>query len=467
MSVWSETTNRLSAFDELVERMRPVCVEAVDVMEIAAVLESDGITDALALSRYGSPDVFDLAERLRRITPRRPAATLPAPSPWRSGGVRHLLRGVLFALPALCYVAVSDIIQNADSAAVLTVSVLLSWAVSQVLAYLGHVRLGWQDRPGAGRVLLGGLIVGTGVVLAGTAVTGLVLGVPPGVLLVAAAQVIYLLAATVALVLGWEWWLLAALAPGVVAASIGLAVGGTAVLSAPVVIAAATTVVACVVVAGFATRGVRPGAPTRAELWMAAPHALFGVAIGALLLYVPVSRSLLAVPTVDDDTTAGLAGAGLAAFLPLSLSMGLAEWLLVRYRTWTHRALQEAGTLDGFAVRAGAALGAAVVGYIVALAVAYTIAAVVVGQVTHHRVNAVAMLGYLALGGALFLALTLVTFRMRIVAVATCAAAAAAELLCLDGRYEPELLQLGATTLLSVGLFGYAIFALGRATRHL
>jgi hypothetical protein len=446
----------------LAARMRPVCVEAVDVMEIAAVLESDGITDAMADRRYGSPNVFELAERLRANTPRRPAPSPLVPSPWKSSGIKHPLRGILFALPALCYVTVADQIVGRDSTLVLAVSVLLAWFVGQSLAFLGHIRLGYGDRGGSARVLLGGLLVGTAIMLAGTVGTGLAYGVPAGMLLVASAQILYLGTATVALVLGHEWLLLAALAPGVVAASIGLLIGDGAVRSWPVIGCAAVTILACVVLAWYATRGARPELPTRAELVAALPYGTFGLAVGGLLLFVPMTRTLAPVPFEAE-----VANAGMASLLPLSLSMGLAEWLLVGFRTWCHTSLQRATSLRAFAVRAGGSLAVVAVFYLLFLALLVVVGALVVRAVTGVRPDGLALTGYILLGGCLFLALALMSFRIRGVAVAGSAAALGAGIVALTVWPVPEFVQLGTAAALLLCLFGYALVALGRASRHL
>ncbi|GAA0811396.1 hypothetical protein [Spirilliplanes yamanashiensis] len=450
----------MSAYPELSRRMAPVCAEAVDDMEVAAVLESDGVTDATADRLYGSPDVFHLARRLRADHPRRPSAVPPAPGPWRAQPWRHLLRGVLFGLPAVCYLAVSGVAAGRRAGVVLVVSVLLSWAASQALAYLGHVRLGWGDRDGAARVLRGGLLGLGAAVLAATAATAAALHVPAPVTLVAAAQVTYLLAATVALVLGAEWLLVAALAPGVGAAVTGVLLGGDAVRSAPVVCGAVGTVLASVAAALWVTRGARPGPPTRAELRDALPHAAFGLCVAGLLLFVPAARTLPPPGVVDGGP--GGAAAGLAALVPLSVSMGVAEWLLVRYRADTHRWLQRAVTLRQFAARASLALARGTAVYLAVL-----VAGVAAGALLVTRAAPAALAGYVALGAALFVALLLMTFRVRGPVVAGAAAALAADAALLTAHPDPDRVQLITAGALFLGLAAYASVALSRAHRHL
>ncbi|HLL69636.1 MAG TPA: hypothetical protein VK453_28555 [Micromonosporaceae bacterium] len=453
--------DRAAAYRTLVERTAPACAEAVDDREIAAVLESDGITDAVARNRYGSSDVFALAERLCRDTPRHPRPPAEVTSPWRPTPHLHLLRGLLFALPALVYLAVANVISGFRGAVVLVASVLLSWAVSQGLAYLGYRRLGCADPAGAGRILRGGLLWATLPTVAGTVGLGLALRVPWAVVVVAVAQVTYLVAATVALVLGRERWLLVALAPGVGAAVTGLVAGGGLVRSLPFVACAATSVLGAVVVAWSATRGARPGLPSTAELIDASPNAMFGVGVGGLLLFVPAVRSFHPAP----DAAIG-AGVALAILLSLSMSMGAAEWLLYAYRAAMHRALQRSYTLGAFGRRAAAALLAAVGAYLAALLVAAAGAGAVVAARTDHDLPLMPLAGAATLGGALFVALLLMSFGDRLPVVAACFLALALDGLLLNRGTPPEQIQVTTSATLLAALLVYAVTTLRHATRH-
>jgi hypothetical protein len=450
----------VSDYGKLKDRMAGACAQAVDAREVAAVLESDGITDAVARSRYGAEDVFDLAERLCRDTPRRPDPAALLPSPWRATPVTHLLRGVLFGLPALAYLTVADRITGLRSALVLVASVLVSWAAGQGLAYVGYVRLGWGDRADAARVLGGGLLTVALPAVAVTAALGLLLDVPPAVTLVATGQVVYVLAATVALVLGREWWLLAALAPGVSAAVAGLIGGAEMLHSMPFTLCAAGSVLAATLVAVLALRGCRPRPPRRRELLAAAPNAVFGVAVGALLIFVPAVNVLDPGPDRVPGT-----GAALAALLPLSVSMGAAEWLLYRYRSVTHQALQRTHTLAAFGRRAAAALFGVATGYLAALlalsAAGAGLVVLLTGDVPALRPLATAAV----VGSALFLALLLMSFGIRRLVVLACLAALAADIALL--RYAPpEDIQAGTAAGLLIVLLTYALATLRRAQLH-
>ncbi len=92
--------------DELSDRIGGLTAAAVHPDEIAAILESDGMTDEHIRLTYGREDSFALAEDLFARVPRaypEPEPEAPAASggPWRVGLAACLLRGLVFALPGL------------------------------------------------------------------------------------------------------------------------------------------------------------------------------------------------------------------------------------------------------------------------------------------------------------------------------------------------------------------------------
>ncbi|MGH3239485.1 MAG: hypothetical protein ACRDNL_03840, partial [Spirillospora sp.] len=161
--------------EALRERMADLCAGAVDALEVTAGLEAEGINDEAAQG-YGHPDVFALAEDLYTRTPRRPPAPEKAEAPWLAVPWRHLLRGVLFGLPGLCYIMGAPMLNGSGAGALLVFSLLLSWMLSQGTAYLGYVRLGFGNQAAANRVLRYGLAAGLLVVVPVTATAAAVTG---------------------------------------------------------------------------------------------------------------------------------------------------------------------------------------------------------------------------------------------------------------------------------------------------
>ncbi|MEV0173085.1 hypothetical protein AB0I00_18450 [Streptomyces sp. NPDC050803] len=329
--------DRLAA--ELADRIGP----AVHPYEVAALLESEGLTAAVVQERYGQPDIFALASALYERVPRTFPEPAPAADPWRPDHVRCLLRGVLFALPGLAYLLAAPLWHTARHATALIVAGLVSWAWGQALGHRAHLRMATGRRE-AGRTLLTGAPLGAA---AATACAALAAQGGP-VTLVAAAQSVYLAAAGVLLVLGGEWLLLAALTP---------LVAGSAVLPwwepGPVLRAGlpALALLATLAVTGYTLRAAlatpsAPGAPPPPR-HRSLPYGLFGLAAGILVL-LEGRRHPYAV-------------------IVLTVSMGPAEWLLYRFRGLSVDALRAAATPVAFLWRSAGVLGICVFGYLLPL----------------------------------------------------------------------------------------------------
>lgn len=449
---------------DLAVRLGPCCAEAVDVLEVAARLEAEGVNDTLAVERYGHRDVFALAERLYHDSMREPGPG-PAPQPvWRSTGRHHLLRGVLFGLPGLLYAAVGHTATGPRATALITASLLVAWALSEGLSFLGYVRLGALDRPGAERMLRRCLGLALLVLIPAIWGAATALGLGPGPTAFAAGQATYLLAATVVLVTGGERALFAALLPGA-------AVGVLQLVEVPVTGRAgaiwnelvwggvAATVAATLLLAIVRTRRSRraKGPWLRGtELLRSLPHAAFGLCAGGLLTF----GTAVAV--------AGTSGTGTVMALPLSLSMGAAEWLLFRYRRRSAELLQHASSLREFARRSRRTLLGLLALYLTLLtAIADGVAWA--GRATGTFVaTPVPFWTSVVLGGALFTALALRSCGITAPVLACCALTLIGEAAVLVAvpRTTPDAVQLTGCAVLFVVLLGCALRQLGRATRH-
>jgi hypothetical protein len=194
-----------------------------------------------------------------------------------------------------------------------------------------------------------------------------------------------------------------------------------------------------------------------AELRDAAPAAAFGL----------VAAGLLAFPVVAGAHGHGGINVGaLLATLPLSLSMGAAEWCLLRYRRRTRDLLRTTQDLRVFGRRARLTLATAVAQYVLAAVILTAIAtwiAVSAGLVQPNRLLVPELIVYLALGAAMFVALTLQALGVRAVPIVACAAALAFELTWRDLGLP---VQLAACVGLLIVLGGYAIKVLAMAVRH-
>ncbi|MFD7713083.1 hypothetical protein ACFV6E_03855 [Streptomyces sp. NPDC059785] len=330
--------DRLAA--DLADRIGP----AVHSYEVAALLESEGLTAEVIQERYGHPNLFSLASALYERVPR----TYPEPPPpadaWRPDHVRCALRGVLFALPGLAYLLTGRLWQADRDLPVLVVAGLVSWAWGQALGHRAFLRMATGRRE-AGRTLLKGAPLGALVAAtAGTCLAG------TGAAVVAAvAQSVYLAAAGVLLVLGRERLLLAALTP---------LIAGAALLrwwepGAPV--RAGLTLLALLAVVTATGRVLKDtlalppaaGTPARPPLLGSLPYGLFGLAAGVLVLIEGRQHPY--------------------AVIVLTVSMGPAEWLLYRYRGLSVAALRATGTPAAFLLRSAGVLACCLLAYLLPL----------------------------------------------------------------------------------------------------
>ncbi len=463
--------------EELCEQFIAVCESAVDPLEISSALEFEGLNDQAVRKRYGVSDVFALAEEMYRRVPRRPAEPEPVPDPWPRSRTGPALHGLLYGLPTICFPAAAGLLIGQGVLSVLVVALLTSWALSQPLAYLGYAQLGRADRAHAAGLLLPGVSIGTAGVALAMGATALTMHVRGTVYIFGIGVGVYMLGATALMVLGAERLLLVVLAPGVLGSAVFLALGRPPALEHAVWIAlAATPVLALGLAIARTSRDARPlnargsaaggtggtalaaGAGLgRADLRGALSSAGFGL-IAAGLLVFPVASGLPG----NGSASSG----ALLASLPLALSMGGAEWVLISFRRRTQRLLRNTREVRVFAIRARLMLLAALLQYLTAVTLlTATVVAIAAetGLTQPHWADMPQIMAYVLLGGAMFLALLLQAFGSRTFPLIACAAALAFEVAC---RGLGVAAQIVACTELLLVLAGYAGLVLGRTVRH-
>jgi hypothetical protein len=342
----------------------------------------------------------------------------------------------------------------------LTVATLASWSWNQALAHRSYAWLGRGRRRAAGRCLAIGAPAGALV----AAVSAYVVGGPLSSLLFAAGQSGYLAAASVLLVLGREKSLLIALAPSALGAGVVLAVDVPQVVRTVVLL---STLVLALALATRETirclRAEQDATVLRLPLSQELPQGLFGLAVGTLTLIAGLGTTIH--QAVGEGVPLGQAAAPTGpAMIALTLSLGLAEWLLFRYRAMAVAALRTSHTPGQFVRRTGGVLLGCLFTYHTTVA-ALDAAATVLwpGAPTLGTVQLGALL---VLGGALWLALLLNAFGHSWSTALICLAAAIAECAGLLAGVEPTLLQLlgcGAAALVLTAIAGPA---LGRTTKH-
>ncbi|MFF1793651.1 hypothetical protein ACFVXQ_05355 [Kitasatospora sp. NPDC058263] len=454
--------------DELAERLADVCADAVHPYEIAAFLESDGLSDEQAGLLYGRPDAFTVAEELfEKVERRYPGPSSEFANPWRADPWRCVVRGLVFALPGLGYLLGANLFAATrmrfglpSGMLALSVATLVSWSWNQALAHRSYAWLGRGRRRAAGVCLAVGAPLGALV----AAVAGYVIGGPLGALCFAAGQSGYLAAATVLLVLGREKFLLVALAPSAIGAGVVLAVDvpqlvRTVVLLASLALAvglAGREVVRCL-------RSEQDTTVLRLPLRKEVPHLLFGLAVGTLTMIAGLGTTVHQAVRTGAAEGASASPTG-PAMIALTLSLGLAEWLLFRYRAMAVAGLRTSHTPAAFARRtAGVLLGCL---FIYLTTVAALDAAATVLWPGAPALGVPELGALLLLGGSLWLALLLNAFGFSWSTALICLAAAGAECAGLLTGVDPTVLQLIGCGAAAAVLTAIAGPVLGRTTRH-
>ena len=450
--------------DELAGHLDDFVAAAVHPDEIAALLESDGLSDDQIRERYGVQNSFALAEALYARVPRRhPEPDDPLHDPWRVGLLGCLLRGLVFALPGFAHVLGAPLLTGPRGdlglpagTVPLLAGALFGWTWNQGLSHRAYAWLGLGDRAAARRCLLVGAPVGallgalTALAVAGTAA--------PSAVAFAAGQSCYLGASTTLLVLGRERALLAALTPMTAGALLAMVHS----VPQPACLALLLGSLAVVMLLGLwevapAARQLgtfrTPGAP---RLAASLPYALFGLGTGVLVLYAALADVL-----AGEEHSAVAAPAAVA----LTLSMGPAEWLLYRFRSGSLAGLRATGTPGAFR-RATTRTGVeCLVAYLLVL-LALGLAATALWP-DAPALTAVRLADLLLLGLVLWTGLLLQSFGAVLGTAAVCCTAALAQTVALLAHTsDPHgtALTVYATAAAVQAVLGCTL--LGRATAH-
>jgi hypothetical protein len=310
--------------DDLAERVRPLCGSAVDALQVAAVLESDGMTDRTARDVYGYGDVFALASEVyRRVPPPVPRSEARPHDRWQTA--RELSHGLIYALPAAVFPAALGLLGTRALVIGTVFATATGWVWGMGLSCVAYRMLGKGRPDAAALVLRWGVALGMLVAGAGAALVVRVEHRPAGVLALVVVQVGFQLAVGVLVFRRLEVVVFATMLPTVVLGAMHVArgrppeldaaVAGTGITSVGLALAAAY-VVLWRLPGRVATD--RPQAVAR-EVLAALPVVVYASLSAAYLLFVNV-RFVTAPP----DLAIGAA--------PLVLAMGAVEWRARRFQ---------------------------------------------------------------------------------------------------------------------------------------
>ncbi|MFI5841297.1 hypothetical protein ACIA8K_16505 [Catenuloplanes sp. NPDC051500] len=315
--------------DDLVEKVRPKLGKAIDTLQVAALLESDGHTDRAARVEYGYTDVFALAiEVYRRMGP--PSPVVPDEPPnrgtltqGRKDALRILAHGPLYVLPSAAFPAVLAVVGLRALVIGLVAAGTLGWVLSGTAAHAAYRMLGLGRERSAARLLFWASIIGPplGLLLGAVVATGW--GGGPELVVMMAGQLAYQMASTLLVFYRRELWLGLSMVPAFLVGAVYLVAGGAELRLASVAVTVLGVAAAYAFGLMATTRREDDEAPTTPEPPLLASLRPERAALIGVTGYGLASAALLF--HAEAPYLLGRLDIAVAA-VPLILSMGFVEW---------------------------------------------------------------------------------------------------------------------------------------------
>lgn len=318
-----------------------------DAYEVAVLLEAEGIDDSVAASVYGSPDVFDLARRLRDTVGTAQPGPPARRKDWYAPPQISAVRGWVFTVAGLTTMTAAGMGAGTGAVTAVLVTNIVCIAALQGVAFLSYLvieRAGASAGASSLRPFLGLFAVPAVAAL----LVGVLVGPWTGLLVLGAAGSITAIV------------LLLVLQQPLLVASVVLPVGVLAVLSAlelpwppgDVVVTAwvaGTLVLAACCIVITRPEGLRPPVQLRrVDLVASVPYVAAGLGVGTgVLAGVRISSHLPVLSTGGSRNW-------LIAAIPFLVPVSFAEMLVVAVRRSLH--METAVTADPASFRRRATL---------------------------------------------------------------------------------------------------------------
>ncbi|MFG1947735.1 hypothetical protein [Nonomuraea sp. NPDC048826] len=203
--------------DDLIEPMDASLARAVEPLQVAAILESEGLNDKIARERYGHTDVFSLAETAFSRVAAKAVPPVPDAPLRRARPVAQILHGLLYGLPAALLPAASGLVGTQWLMPGLVFTTGIGWVVGSAAAQLAYTLVGRGCPRSAGRVLRTGLVIGVGCAALTATGLALAMGAPVALVALCITQIAFQIASGILLFYRREAWLAAMMAPAVLA----------------------------------------------------------------------------------------------------------------------------------------------------------------------------------------------------------------------------------------------------------
>ena len=259
MTVVARSTGAQDPVSQLEARVFPVVAQTVDALQVAALLEADGITDEMARTSYDADDVFALAVRIRQRAVPEPTGIVARtsvgapqgflPSLRRGFAVRRavwgrleeagtdpeteieprklaiLAHGLVYLLPIAFFPAVLSLVEVSAVVTGLVLGAALAWIWAGVGCWLAFQYLGANRPAQAAKVLRLTALTGVPTATALSVTITLLDGGPWALVGICVGQMSFQLGVSLLVFFRHEAVVLAVMAPAVVAGAVHFVVG--------------------------------------------------------------------------------------------------------------------------------------------------------------------------------------------------------------------------------------------------
>jgi hypothetical protein len=377
------------------ERLLEYCASAVDPLEVAARLETFGVSARVVRNRFGFPHVFAAADVVYNTIPNLDIAVDDQDVPLM-GRPMDLLRGALYAIPAVFFSVIILAFGLGSHWWLLPVGLTTSWGTSQAFSSLGWALRARSDMRSDAFMAASSLFVTLVLCLAISLLVSKLYGGSFDSIVVTVSLSLYISASGILVFHESEYLLVFCLVPAIVGSILSLWI--ISYRDAAWFVASSAALVVLFAIVPIASHRWRVPSFARATKVQAVKFMFYGVGCGLL------TSSVIAFGTHGAHTSGTIA----VAAGPLLLTLGLMEWQLRSLRSRTATALAETTELDQFALRVRFALERSILTYVGVL-ILVSAASVLLAIAGHVTVAPMLVASIDALGISFFLALILVS----------------------------------------------------------
>jgi hypothetical protein len=373
------------------------CAGAVDPLEIAARLETHGVSNRVAVETFGCADVFEAADIVYSALP-FDGGVPPTPRTEPPGGPKDLLRGALYAVPALFLPVVVVGFSIHPHWWVLPIGLTVAWAISQSVAVFGWSLRGRNDNRSDAFLAFASVVISAAVCFGCSLLATIWLGGNEASVLEAVGVSVYIAASGVLLFHASEWILMLCMVPAAIGSiiTIGSLHSGVSRTAGGWAVVATVVLVVCAAIRHLSGRHWHRPVLFRDDYQRAVRYFFYGLGCG-LMTSVFIGFA---------GKTDGTGGTLVIVVWPLLLTLGLMEWQLRSFRNVALTALASATDLDEFAHRIRMAFLRSTGTYIGALAV-LSAAGIAIGHERHATLVPLLLAAVGSIGLTFFLALML------------------------------------------------------------